>query len=204
MDLVSELAAKEEWRTTRNAESDENWDLVLERINTHVVLEVNSELLRHTTLNPEPNQIIISKFKNKSFEDKNTLEGASLEPILNTFAEWKAKVSQDPSGKRPSMSLSFKACVVIDEEALRMKDLKPSAFVKLVGNNYLNEDPDSSDDTEGGEDCTCCMTGNCDPDYHGWFKADIRKAWYAFERMTWDELNEYYGKDGNGSLLLLW
>ncbi|KAH6712999.1 hypothetical protein BKA61DRAFT_690561 [Leptodontidium sp. MPI-SDFR-AT-0119] len=103
------------FRTVYTKESDENWDLVLATITTHVALVAGADRKDDESLDPGPNQITITKFKNRIFGDKDTLNGAGIESIRRTFIGWEPDLF-----RRSAFSdlVLRNACIVIDEEAL--------------------------------------------------------------------------------------
>lgn len=196
------------FRTVYTAFADENWALALARINSYVALEVSEDISKDDTLDPAPNNLIISQFQCKIFEDKETLDGVGGDTIKEMFLRWKETESQQISGGQTSPHVLTHACILVDDEVLHSllvggdpsqpeaqaskNSDGPRAFLKLI--DTARSGPTDSDSDESGVD------EDDDEDYQGCVRIDAEVLWFAANILRDCFLEGRYTKEQDGSL----
>ncbi|KAH7420022.1 hypothetical protein BKA64DRAFT_752565 [Cadophora sp. MPI-SDFR-AT-0126] len=174
------------FRTIYTPESDENWDPIIARIKGYVAF-ASADMRHDNSLDPGPNQIIVTKFKNKVFQDKEKLEGASFEIIRKNFWEW-----DEVRPKQTTELLLLKAC---DPKEWS----KMSAFVKLIDTCWDIVDSERSNESDE-EDLEAGGMAEDNAGYQGWVKAEAKMLWNAYSMLRHVNLDSRWDQREDGSL----
>ncbi|KAH7309115.1 hypothetical protein B0I35DRAFT_441471 [Stachybotrys elegans] len=122
------------FRTVYTPESNDAFPKAIERLNTYAKLWADSDILIRWTSeepkDPRPNADLASRWYNDIIQDRDTLDGVSIDEVGRRFDAWVAENARRP----PHQNIRYKACIMIDQESL-------DQIMMLPENPRPNPDP---------------------------------------------------------------
>lgn len=111
------------YRTVYTPESDELWNSALDKLDRWMNYRIDAELRIHKewAQDPYPERVIHESYRNVIIEDKDLLDGASVDRIRQHFKKWKETITGEPGEVHFGICSMgrFNACLMVDDRSLK-------------------------------------------------------------------------------------